>query len=92
MEDIKNKIATINKQLDFFTEEEQKNFCEDCLKDKGDLTEYDAYLTDTGTCHECGKVDDLVNVKIAKLILENDISITDYHINGGDRIYPEKRM
>lgn len=61
-------------------------------KNKGDITEYDAYLTDTGTCNECGRVDDLINVKIANLVLDNGISIPEYHINGGVRIYPQKRM
>lgn len=32
MQEIKNKIAAINSQLEFFTEEEQENFCEECKK------------------------------------------------------------
>lgn len=87
MNEIENKIALISNQVKKFTEDEQKNYCENCLQVKGDFTEYNAYLTDTGTCNGCGKVNDVVNVKIANLILNSDIEIMDYFMGGGKRIF-----
>jgi hypothetical protein len=84
-----NHIKTINSQIEVFEDSEKKNFCEECLKKKGVLTEYSPSLTDTGVCDLCGKTDDLVNVRIAELVLKNNLNPEDYHQKGGTRIYPK---
>lgn len=87
---IKQFIESVNDNLKNFTEDEKQNLCEDCLKLKGDLTDYDAFQTDTGTCNNCGKTTDVINLKIANLVLNSSIKIKDYHYYGGTRIFPQE--
>ncbi len=69
----------------FFTEEEKKNYCEECLKEKGNYKIYNEMMFDTGECSSCGRTDEVLNEKIADSILEDKIE--NYLQKGGVRIF-----
>ncbi|CAM3249493.1 hypothetical protein [Empedobacter stercoris] len=71
--------------IKFFTEDEKKNYCEDCLKEKGNHKIYNDMMFDTGECSSCGRTDEVLNEKIADSISENEIE--NYYKNGGVRIF-----
>ena len=87
---IKQFIESVNDNLKNFTEDEKQNFCEDCLKLKGDLTAYNPFQTDTGTCNNCGKITDVINLKITNLVMNSSFKIKDYHYYGGTRVFPQE--
>ncbi|PTT37544.1 hypothetical protein DBR28_09795 [Chryseobacterium sp. HMWF028] len=84
---IDKQIHLINKEIENFSEEDKRNYCEDCLEKMNDHTNYNPYLTDTGVCSSCLKVNDLINIKIVEIIQMNNVNIEDYHLFGGKRIY-----
>ena len=73
----------------FFTEEEKKNYCEECLKEKGNYKKYNDMMFDTGECSSCGRTDDVLNEKIADSIPEDQIE--DYFTKGGVRIFRDPK-
>lgn len=87
---IKQFIELVEENLKNFTEDEKQNFCEDCLKLKGDLTAYNPFQTDTGTCNNCGKITDVINLKITNLVMNSSFKIKDYHYYGGTRVFPQE--
>lgn len=90
MNKIDRQIFLINQEIENFSQEDKRNYCEDCLKKMNDHTNYNHCLTDTGVCSSCLKVNDLINIKIVEIIHANNINIEDYHLFGGQRIYYNK--